>query len=367
MSIANVARIAGVSQATVSRVINKRPGVSSDLTRLVREAMGTLNYTPPPPDRRPGRRIRPEIRPKDTTAGMIAVVVLDNLYQYTPGIFALHLRGIELEAADHGLAMIVTHSSATTSLSAAIDHSRLKGLILMGSRAASESQRWIGQFPSVWLSSHHGPGGDTVLAGNAAIARLAADYLLRRGHKRLAFLAIMSSYPAYPARAEAFQFAAAQAGATVTTLFDPPDDTEKANDFPDLPVLQQRMEALADQFKKLSPMPTGLFVPNDMMTSLAYVSLRRRGIVPGRDVEIISCNNEASYLIGLDPRPATIDIGAEMIGRCSVEQLLRRIRHPEEQRPIQIAISPIVVESPEAGDPIAAVTAPGRARPATAR
>jgi DNA-binding LacI/PurR family transcriptional regulator len=66
--------------------------------------------------------------------------------------------------------------------------------------------------------------------------------------------------------------------------------------------------------------------------------------MPGRDIDVISCNNEMSYLVGLDPRPATIDIGAETIGRRSVEQLLRRIKHPEELRQVQIAVTPMLVE-----------------------
>ncbi|MGB7158311.1 MAG: LacI family DNA-binding transcriptional regulator [Tepidisphaeraceae bacterium] len=339
-SIADVAKSAGVSPATVSRVINKRQGVSPEIVRAVREAMATLGYQPPPLDRRPGRRV---VLPGKETPRTIAVVLLDELYSHTPGVFAAHLRGIELEAAEHGRAVMVAHLTRPGKLSPVLSGKQIEGFILMGSRAAPGLLHSLERFPSLWMSSHHGPGGDSVLAGNQQIAQLAADYLLRRGHRQLAFLAVMSSYPAYPARAQAFQFFANNAGATVNVFMDSVPASEEF-EFPGMPELTKRVNALVDQLIATSPRPTGLFVPNDMITALAYVALRARGVLPGRDVDVISCNNERSYLLGLDPRPATIDIGSEIIGRRTVEQLLRKIRRPEETRQVQIAISPVLIE-----------------------
>ncbi|RME30753.1 MAG: LacI family transcriptional regulator, partial [Candidatus Zixiibacteriota bacterium] len=46
MSIVEVAKLAGVSHATVSRVINNRPGVSPECVQLVRRAMQQIGYSP---------------------------------------------------------------------------------------------------------------------------------------------------------------------------------------------------------------------------------------------------------------------------------------------------------------------------------
>lgn len=341
MSIAVVAKTAGVSQATVSRVINKRPGVSPEIVVAVRQAMGALNYQPPPPERRPGRRRHPARDNGTHAVGALAAVVLDDLYRFTPGVFLSHLRGMELEAAEHGLRIFVVHATEPNQVPVALADRRVAGLVLLGARAAPGVLRALAQYPSVWLSSHHDPGGDSILAGNHQISQLAADYLVGRGHKHLGFVAVMSSYPAYPARAEAFRFAALSRGATAETFMDEPLDVPVR--FPQLSQLQRRMDGLIERLVEIHPRPTGLFVANDMMTAMAYKSLRSRGLTPGTNVEIVSCNNELSYLVGLDPRPATIDIGAEMIGRRTVEQLLRRIRKPDETRQVQIAISPVLV------------------------
>jgi len=341
MSIALVAKQAGVSQATVSRVINRRPGVSPDATAAVRNAIGLLGYEPAPPERRPGRRV---VAPGKERMGAVAVVLLDALYQHTPGVFTSHLRGIESEASEHGLGVLVVQADQADSVPAVLTNGQIEGLILMGSRAAPSVLKVLNRFTSIWLSSHHGPTGDAVLSGNHQISEMAAKYLLGRGHKHLAFLAVMGSYPAYPVRAEAFRFFGGLSGATVETFL---DDIPAAADmeFPGVDVLRRRMGELVDRLVATKPRPTGLFVPNDMMTALCYVALRARGVIPGRDIDLISCNNEQSYLIGLDPQPATIDIGAEMIGRRSVEQLLRKIRRPDETRQVQIAIAPVLVPS----------------------
>ena len=52
MSISKVAKLAGVSSSTVSRVINNHPRVAPETAENVRKAMRALSYTPS--DRRPG-------------------------------------------------------------------------------------------------------------------------------------------------------------------------------------------------------------------------------------------------------------------------------------------------------------------------
>lgn len=340
MSIAEVARHAGVSRATVSRVINRRSGVSAEIVQAVRNAVTELGYHPPPLERRPGRRVP---LPDKDAASLIAVVLVDSLYQHTPGVFASHLRGIEREASEHKVGVLVVQIPPTGKVPKSLSHKQIEGLILLGSRAEQRVLDELNTHVAVWLSSHHDSRGDTVLAGNQDISRIAVDYLIARGHKHLGFLAVASTYPAYPARAEAFHFFAANRQVKVVIQMDSPAEAAGV-DFNDTADLQKRIGVQVEKLLALPERPSGLFIPNDMMTAMAYVELRARGVVPGRDVDVISCNNEISYLLGLSPRPATIDIGAELIGRRSVEQLLRRIRYPEESRQVQIAVTPVLVE-----------------------
>lgn len=346
LSILAVAKAAGVSQATVSRVINKRPGVSSEATKAVRDAMSALGYQPPPLDRRPGPRPARRLpEPAGQPGKTIAVLLVDELYRYSPGLCLRSLRGIEREATEHGWRTTVAFLREADPIPKHL-RDEASGLLLMGSRIGPRIQQWLLRCPHVWMTSYHDPSGDTALAGNHEIAQLAFDYLHRRGHQHMAFLAVMSKYPAYPARAQAFKFYASTHGVSASAFMD--DSSEGAADPAEWDAMQHRMNELVDRMLATSPRPTGLFIGNDIMVGLCYRALRSRKLIPGKDVDVVSCNNDMTVLAGLDPVPATIDLGSELMGRRSVEQLLRKIRRPDETRQVRIAISPILIE-PKAG------------------
>ena len=62
------------------------------------------------------------------------------------------------------------------------------------------------------------------------------------------------------------------------------------------------VESIVEQYLDLDPRPTGIFVADDMQVAMIQPALQRRGvdISPGK-VEIISCNHEEPYLVGLIP------------------------------------------------------------------
>lgn len=350
MSVVKVAKMAGVSPATVSRVINGRSGVSHERVEHVRQVMDQLGYSPAPLAQRPGRRPAPAPPPVRAERGkrspVIAVAILDGLYQFTPGILANHLRGIEYAATEHGMNVVIANATRPQQLPPVLAQGDVDGVILMGSSASPELLASLEKFPSIWFSSHHSPSGDTVLSGNFEIGRLAADYLTGQGHRELGFLSAMMHYPAYPARSETFQFVAQRAGARVT-FFTDESPTSLTGDPAEMIAMRDAIDRLAAKLAAHTPRITGLFVPNDMMASILYASLGRHGITPGQDVDIISCNNELAYLVGLRPRPATIDIGAEMMGRRSVEQLSLRMHAAErdvEDREVHVTVMPRLVE-----------------------
>src|SRR5271165_6388674 len=98
MSISTVAKFAGVSTSTVSRVINKHSRVSPTTERSVREAMRELGYSPS--DRRPGPKSGNRLKTEKKRA---AFLVLGTSGQNATPAFAGLLRGVSLGAADNGI------------------------------------------------------------------------------------------------------------------------------------------------------------------------------------------------------------------------------------------------------------------------
>ena len=91
-----------------------------------------------------------------------------------------------------------------------------------------------------------------------------------------------------------------------------------------------------------------------MQVAIIQPALQRAGVKIGPgEVEIISCNNERPYLIGLSPKPAEIDIRVEAIGMRGVERLLWRMRNKDTAERIVTAVDPGVIDHDgNAVDPI---------------
>src|SRR5215217_2732013 len=107
-------------------------------------------------------------------------------------------------------------------------------------------------------------------------------------------------------------------------------------------------ERLVEQWISASPRPTGMFVPVDRVTLFIYRHLERRGIQPGREVDIVSCDNEKELLSLMHPQPPSIDLNREMIARLAVERLLWRMKNGVSSPSVVTTVSPTLVAQPAA-------------------
>src|SRR5690349_8888661 len=104
MSIFDVAKLAGVSSSTVSRVINNHPRVAPETAQNVRKAMKQLGYTPS--ERRPGPK--PSFRSRSGVANIAFLVLGAARNRATPAFEDL-LRGVSTGATSNDLNLIFNH------------------------------------------------------------------------------------------------------------------------------------------------------------------------------------------------------------------------------------------------------------------
>lgn len=354
MSIVKIANHAGVSTATVSRVLNNFPGVRAETARQVREALEALNYVPS--QLRRGRRYGVGLvhRARRRT-GSIAIITLGQSRHWLQlPVLASAVAGISRGAKDLGLRLQLEEvldvarpvpASITREVDGAIVF--LSSLVEQaGSQAGLAS---IGQsLPAVWVM-----GGGTQLSGvdhvspdNHAIGHLAFEYLKNQGHRDVAFLTALPGWPVMRVRGHAFAAAAHDNGARCTSYL----LSAEARDgeiFGRHGVVEADMETLIDRLARSQPRPTGLFITSDACTVAAYPLLRRHGLRPGENMLIVSCDNEQIRLSGLSPRPASIDIGAEEAGWRAVHRLANRLENPQEP-PMRINVAPRLVAAEKA-------------------
>lgn len=341
MNMTQVAEAAGVSQATVSRVVNGRTFVAEATRQRIFEAIEELGYEVKPPERRPGRMPVPEVLPK---SGLVAVLVnRDATLIHSDFVFRLY-RNVEFESNRNGLSTMLHFLDPDLALPPLFD--RIDAFLVLGSPSdALPNAVW--SRPVVWLTSFRRTGETMIITGNDEVGRLAAEFLIGRGHSRLGFFLPEAENPSYQARGKSFRIAASKRGTAVSRFAASRKRREKQKGVSSLEELEERLAPLVDRFLCESIRPTGIFSPSDATTSLLYRHLGRHDIALGKDVEIVSCDNEQSYLAGLTPRPASIDLGIETRAKLAVQNLVEQMEEKQSARGGRLEIDPVLIEGDE--------------------
>jgi LacI family transcriptional regulator len=339
MSITKVAKLAGVSSSTVSRVINNHPRVAPDTEKSVRKAMEELGYTPS--ERRPGPKSQARLR---TETKNIAFLVFGASNGQTTPAFSDLLRGVSMGATENNLALTFHYVPDPDQLPPRILDQGVDGILLHGARPGAEIERRLRRMPAVWLMGNRRrpEWGDQVMPDAYEIGHLAAQYLIDRGHRQLAFLNLDREF--WPFRQYYLAFSSHAADHQVGVV-DCEQSRQTSADYWRTHN-GSAVDSLVERFMALSPRPTGIFVADDTQVALIQPALQAAGVKIGRgETQVVSCNNEKPFLVGLGPRPAVVDIRVESIGRRGVEHLIWRMSHPHVAERIISMVEPFLVES----------------------
>lgn len=332
-----VARRAGVSQATVSRVVNRNGYVSEEVDRLVKRAMQELEYKP-----RGRKKTRLSSVAPLAPSGLIAVVMLDDTMESHPSLALAKLRGVEAAASKEGLVVSVSRVDEARPVPAVLKRKDVVGVLLWGRAVDTRLEMQLGRLPRMWLSSHAEQQSQVILIGNEQAGQLAAKHLHDAGVRNPAFLCPPTRSRQYELRGNGFRYGFHLVGVESHVIA---IESEDPRPFEELTHTEQSVLVgrLVEQLLQWRPRIDGVFIPDDQISCLAYKALLERGGRPGTDLAIVSCGNEAVYLRGLTPRPTTIDLAPEMTGRLAVEQLLRMVREPEAGRRASMLVLPKLV------------------------
>ena len=345
-TITDVARAADVSLGTVSRVLNNATDVNAAIRTRVLNAARDLNYS-----RLRQRRIG-AADGNGAPAGNIAMIFfgMEDTLAHLPVVGAA-LQGIEHALAAHGRNILFANIPRGDRIPPFLAEHKVEGLIVKGPNQGllptpedSELVAHIHRCPHVWLMGRlANAGGDHCNFDTDAASRLVVQHLRDMGHRRIAFFNPKPGQTQFEKLKVAFFAAAPQTQGEATLLESEP---QERLEWP-LPAttLQENVNLLVDRWLRLPARtrPTALFVPSDRTAVQLYAAAERRDIRIGRDLSIVSCNNEQSLLMDLQPAVTTVDIHAEFIGRRAIDQLLWRIKNPGEPRTVQVLVEPTLV------------------------
>ena len=337
MSIVEVAKLAGVTHGTVSRLINGRDGVSKEAAQRIRQAMTKLGYEPKPLGKRRGKVARPAgLRTRN-----VCLLLVGAGYEMLgiPG-FVKVLATVEAELRQRGMALTLAQTDTLAELPPCVENRKIDGLLLVGEAGEGIPAAPYRSLPAVWLlSSNTRPHewADHILPDNERIGAMAADYMAARGHRRVAFYNDQPEHPGFALRGTAFASAARDLGLECQSFLAGKSGRTSLWGF----FGQNNVDVnLVGKLLAASPRPEAVFLPNDAQLMRLYPLLAQHAIVPGRDLDFLSCDNQDPWLRHLTPALPSIDLNFELIGRRAVEQLMSRITHPDQAQGTRILVPP---------------------------
>jgi LacI family transcriptional regulator len=306
VTIRQVAERAGVSIATVSRVINGHADVSSQTRQTVQRVIREYGY--------------PSIaRPRSGRTGQIGVMVP----LVHPGCFAEILAGAAEALYEQDIRVVLcptrhSHARETSLLDRLASGAADGAIIVLPEESGEEIAALAGQgFPFVIVNprTEVAEGIPVVCAAHSAGATQAVRHLLELGHRRIAAI---GGPPGWVATAERLRgYHAALAGAGVM----PDPGLVQYADF-----CIDGGRVAAGRLLDLPEPPTAIFAFNDGMAVGALQAAAARGLRVPADVSVVGFDDtiEASVAV---PALTTVRQPLAELGRTAVSLLLRRIEN----------------------------------------
>lgn len=301
--LTDVARKAGVSPATVSRVLSHPALVRHETRARVRAAVTELGYVPDGAARALASR----------THGAVGIVVptIDQ------AIFSRAIQALQSRLAEGGCRLLVasheystaTEIEATRSL---IEHG-IDAIVLVGSAHPDEVWRLVDRAPlPLILTWSVMEGRDCIGFDNAAAGRLAAEHLLALGHRRFGMI---SGARANNDRAEA-RVAGVRAALAAHGL-----------ELPEAMVAEAAFNlaggrAGLQRLLAAKRPPTAVIGGNDLLASGALIEARARGLTVPGDLSIVGMDDlELSEHLAL----TTVHLPTVELGRHVADLVIARL------------------------------------------
>jgi DNA-binding LacI/PurR family transcriptional regulator len=302
-TLAHVAAMAGVSPATVSRVLSGSAPVSRETRASVERAVRALGY------------VRPRGTPQ--TGRSISVVICeDSMRVFADPFFARLLAGINQELRDRAnpVVLMIGKAEEWDAVGEYLRTGRVAGCLLIGSRQEAPLDLLPVGLPVVLAGR---PLGDIRLpyvdADNQGGARRAVEYLLSSGRRVIGTVAGPAGLRAGGDRLAGYRNALSEAGIETTAGLIAHGDFSG-------PSGEHAMSRLLDRRPDLD----AVLVASDLMAVGALRVLKRTGrSVPG-DVAVIGFD-DAPLARKIRPQLTTVRQPVEEMGARMARELLTRI------------------------------------------
>jgi LacI family transcriptional regulator len=313
-TIRDVAERAGVSIATVSRVMNDHPDVGPETRERVLEAARTLAY-----------RAHGPARALATNRSGLAGIVLPGGFgrpEVALTFFGEVIDSVARHLDEHGYEGVLLQGAGRHghAYAARAERHRLDGLIGLGGNDPVQLAAIPPELPFVSVDAAcTGPGRASVRHDDEDGIRLCVRHLYALGHRRLAFLGGPQRLQTAADRRTAFLAEVASLGV------EPLPEHVREGDWSGESGYRETCALLA-----VGERPTALVATSDVTAVAAMQAIRDFGLEPGQDVAVTGFDDLPLASL-VHPPLTTVRQDRERLGAVAVSSLVELIENPESE------------------------------------
>lgn len=336
-TVTDIARHAGVSVGTVSRVLNGATNISPDNLESVQRAISKLGYKKHLPAPKP--LMARKLGAGDRT-GNIGMVFAGAGQAWTNHpLFAAYTVGVEQACQQNGLHALIELSADDSELPRCVVENKIDGLLVKSTQQVPAFVKKLPvDLPVVFIGMNDpGVAFPQVAPDSHGSGWLVADYLWQRGHRRIAFVCTNATHPQFIARQQGVEGYLRQKEA-----YDPAfaimgtAKGGKSNVGPAAapeampPELDHEVEQLFALPSKSRP--TAIVTANDWMAHGLYRALSKRGIRIPQDVSVVGFDNMEPLCTVLDPMLTSYDVSFSAQSKAAAFDLFHIIENPAHKQ-----------------------------------
>jgi DNA-binding LacI/PurR family transcriptional regulator len=325
VGITTIAKMLNLSPSTASRVINGKGNFSEETRKKVMDAVKEMNYIP--------NSIARKLQQKETK--LIGVIIPD----ITETFFASVIKGIEEVLSEKGYSIFLCNTNENADKERKyvdlLYENRVDGIIVATVRnnIASDDILFNGNIPFIFIDNTPNEGNqfNSVTTDNFLAGKMAADYLISKGHTKIA--AIMGKQDETTGRKRFEGFLKGLEENSISK----DESLYKFCDFKEASGCRA-MEELIEQ-KGF----TAVFIASSKMVYGALWAVKKAGLVVPDDISIIGFDIIDKYQV-ISPGITSVIQLEDEIGKSSAKLLIEKIKNKEDKLYHQLYMEPKIIE-----------------------
>lgn len=323
-NIRDIAREAGVSIATVSKVINDYPHISQKTREKVMRVIRESNFMP-------NSVARSLVQKRSMTLGLLLTTGLMHPF------FHAMLAGMETALKQSGYDLIYLAQISWDKSYSVVQHCRsrnVEGVIAFGFQRGDLdwSDLLESNIPAMFIDMDiTGKRAGYITSDNRAAIRSAVLYLHGLGHRRIAFLRGFSRSYVGEVRAASYRETMAELGLPVPDAYVADSDFKKEGGL-----------AAARNLLALPERPTAILCSSDLEAIGVMEAAQQAGLRVSTDLSVIGFD-DMEFAAHCHPPLTTIRQDMVRLGREALEQLVMLVHHPDMPPPVRTIPAELVV------------------------